>query len=117
MNITVGPTMGKAMGLKTEGSDFYLVADEMIPYEDVSNIPDDTKKKLCKKKPAFRGVYCSPGYCDSIPDILADLQKYCDVTGQPGLTFFYEKEYNLQPQSSNIQSQIATKQLLGDRGM
>ncbi|MDY6407574.1 MAG: hypothetical protein SPL08_02565 [Pseudomonadota bacterium] len=119
MRITVGPTMGKAMGLKSKASSFYLVADERIPYEDTSGIPDYVKENLREKKPDFRGVYCSPDVGSLIPDILADLQKYCDVTGQPGLTFIGGKEYNLQPQSSNaqLQKKMAAKGPSGNDGM
>lgn len=117
MKITVGPTVGKAIGLKSKGSSFYLVADERIPYENIFNIPNDIKEDLRKKKPDFRGVYCSATF-GHIPDILSDLQTYCDMTGQPGLTFLNGEEYNLQPQSNNaqLQKEIA-KQFRNDRGM
>ena len=95
-NITVEPTIAHGLGFKTESSNFYVISDKKKGINEEST-PESIKKRLHRKKPLFRGVYCEAGI-ENVKDILSDLQKYCELTGMPGLVFLNGKEYNTQPQ-------------------
>ena len=112
-NITVNPIIAQALGFKSKASTFYLISDKesKIDLSFTTQVADNSvKEAFHKKRPLFRGIYCSAGM-ESTADIQADLQKYCDLTGQVGLVVLNGLECKLQPYNMKNRENIQLSNL------